>query len=247
MTVKPHLRLTWGGTLGSNEIWTCSLSMRPDDSAWSAAANAAAQTSLLTAMLIDQASDDTKIEDIGDDLEAYHGSADAGITRKAVLKWHKLVAIGEDGKYAGAPVERAHNLEGGGQAGLSTPYMPHQCSRKITLITNGDMNRVKGGWYNPAPATDNFDFMTDLYSTGATATVAARTEQLIADLENVPGLDTHSFRVVVSSAGRHNRDGSVRVGPALYDVQKVGVGRRVDIQRRRANKVLETPSVVTVE
>lgn len=234
----PHFRLSFGGDVGSNEMFSCSLSLRPDNSAWESAVTTVEHTAVLTAMLAGALSDDL-FDDMVEDVRTYFADANTRIRDKAILKWVKLASLDDSGLYTGPAKEAALSQYGGSAAGA--PF-PHQISKKVTLLTEGDLGRVKGGFYLPCPSTEEFDEATNLWSSGNTATVQGRTSTFISDLNNAPGLDDVAFKVVIASGGRHYPDGSVKAGPALYDVTAVSVGRRADVQRRRANKVSETRS-----
>lgn len=236
MTFDPHFRLTWSGTLPDGEIWSNSLSLVPDDDPWKALIVFEAKIAYLTNRLTDV----NLTDDIVADVSAYHSHADSRIHESAVMKRVTLAAIGEDGRYAAAPAEAAVNVAGGRQSVAQGAHpFPHQVARKITLETDVDLGRVKGGWYQPRPTTEGWAEDTNLWDAGVTATVRDRVKTFLDDLQNAPGLDANSFRVVIASQGRHNKDGSVRLGPTNANVERVNVGRRVDIQRRRANKLSE--------
>lgn len=228
---KPHYRLTMAGTLPDDEIWNCTLSLVPDNSAW---AELVTDISLAD-YLRENVNEPDLFDDIVDDCTAYHGRLETFIDSSAVLKRVTLAPIGADGRYAGAPKEAAVNTPG-----YSTGFpMPHQIARKITLETDSDLGRVKGGFYQPKPSGQEFDYGTDLWSVNVVTQVRASVTQFINDLNNAPGLDETAVKVVIASQGRHNHDGTVRQGPGNFDVARVNVGRRADVQRRRANKLSE--------
>lgn len=236
MTHVPHLRLTMAGDLGtSGEIFSMSLSLRPDISAWEEAINEAAQLAVLTNILIDSDADE-RFADIVADCVAYFGDSDTELQYWARLRRVKLAAINAAGHYSAAPLESAVDVRGFHSA---SPPGPHQVARKVTLETDGDLGRIKGGFYLPMPTLLNFTVETNLFTAASAGFVQGRTSQFISDLNNVPGLDGTAFKVVIASQGRHNKDGSVRQGPSLQDVKRVNVGRRADVIRRRANKLSE--------
>lgn len=231
MTVVPHYRLTMRGDLTDGEIWTCSLSLVPDNSAWETIASYAGFAEYLREHILAV----NLTDDLAADCKSYFTRAGTHISQYATLTRVTLAAIDENGRYAAAASEVAVTGAGGAD---STPF-PHQIARKVTLESDDDLGRVKGGWYLPSPSTAGWDPLTNLWSATVTAEVRDSTQTFIQDLENAPGLDDNSFRVVIASSGRHNRDGSVRMGPRNSDVKRVNVGRRVDVIRRRSNKLSE--------
>lgn len=230
---KPHLRLTWSGTLPDGEIWSNNLSLVPDGSEWEAlfAGAVAPYIAALNTLLVNI----NLTDDLVADVVAYHTRADSFISTDAVLKRITVAAIDDNGHYSAAPREAAVNV-GGSRA---ASRMPHQISRKITLETDSDLGRVKGGWYQPLPSVEGFDYSTDLWAVAQTTQVRDSVKTFLDNLQDAPGLDFNSFRVVVASQGRHNKNGTVRQGPGNFDVKRVNVGRRADVQRRRANKLSE--------
>lgn len=234
MTFEPHFRLTMQGDLPDGEMFSCSLSLVPDDSVW--------QELVLQALKVDRLISDLaeasggELDDIVADVTGFWSAANAHISADAVLKRVKLAAVDEDGHYVSSPREAAVNVAG---ADGGSTYFPHQMARKITLETDADLGRVKGGFYLPGTTATGFDHTTNLYSAENSSTLRDTVKDLIDNLNNAPGLDAHALRVVIASQGRHNPDGSVRLAPGNHDVVRVNVGRRIDVQRRRANKISE--------
>lgn len=238
-TWKPHLRLTMSGTLGtSGEIFSCSLSLEPNAGTW--------QDIVLT--VLDHSSfgpfmgmvEADGWEDMVADVVNFWARPASDICAHARLKMVKLAAIGPDGLYAAAPLEAARDVPGANAEAAWAP--PFQISRKVTLETDGDLGRIKGGFYLPAPATlggGNFDSGSGLWAIVSTEAVRGSVVQLLNDLANEPGLDAHDIRPVVASSGRHNKNGTVRLGPTNPEIKRVNIGRRPDVIRRRANKTSE--------
>lgn len=239
VTYKPHLRLTMSGTIaGAQEQFSCSLSLEPHHSAFAALEWGAAHTAALTAYLAGNFG--TNFEDLVSDCQNFWTNANSGIHALAVLKRVTLAAIGPDGRYGGAALESAQNAAGGAStSNVNCP--PWQISRKITLETDGDLGRVKGGFYLPCPVVnaDSFDPTTGLWTVERCEQVRDSVVDFLDSIANDPGFDVTDLRPCVASQGRHNKNGSVRLGPDNYEVKRVNVGRRPDVQRRRANKRTE--------
>lgn len=234
VTFRPHLRLTWKGTLPSGEIWSNSLSMVPNTSVFQDAENAVdflPSVQILEALLPDV----NLFDDLVVDVSNFHSRLATHIVMDCVLTRIVLAAIDQDGHYIGAAREAAVNVTGGQGSGA----LPHQIARKVTLEADDDLGRVKGGWFIPRPSNTGFDVASNLWAVDNTTEVRGSVQTFIGDLENAPGLDFNDFRVVIASQGRHNANGSVRMPPRNCDVKRVNVGRRADVQRRRANKLSE--------
>lgn len=233
MTYAPHLRLTMTGHgPGTDaEIFSMSLSLVPDGSAWTTLLGTLSPLLALREYL--ESSDDVLFQDIVDDCAGFFNAAKTH--GSSVITRVKLAGIGPDGHYVGPPREAVVSQGGGSNTGVA---MPWQISQKVTLETDGDLGRVKGGFYIPFPMM-NYDYGTDLWSQTDVQAQQNAVVNFINNLSNAPGFDTHSFKVVVASQGRHNPDGSVRVAPANHEVKRVHMGRRPDVIRRRANAVPE--------
>lgn len=239
MTFEPHLKLTWGGSLGtSGEIWSCSLGLKPHTGPWQSIVTGGLQLAALTNYLVDFQS--TSWEDMHADVQSFMTRAATRGTANARLKYVKLAAIGADGLYAAAPLEASYDSPCGVSDVAYQP--PYQIARKVTLETDGDMGRIKGGFYLPAPQLASgfgFDAASDLWDVSTVEEVRGSVVQFLNDLANEPGLDDQDLRPIVASQGRHNKNGTVRLGPSNPEVARVNIGRRVDVIRRRANKRTE--------
>lgn len=230
---QPHLRLSMTGTIPDGEIFSIGVALVPDNAPWAGLATDIARMEYLDAFM--EAPADAFFPDLVTDCSSYFGAAETEIFQSVVLKRVKLASIGTEGTYLGTPREAAVNVPGG-RSDFGAQLMPHQIARKVTLETDADLGRVKGGFYLPGVSTYEFDPVTNLHSAASAARVRDRTKQFLDGLNNVPGVDTYSFRVVIASQGRHNKNGTLRLPPGNHPVERVNVGRRVDVQRRRANK-----------
>lgn len=222
MTFDPHVRLTLSGTLPDDEIFSCSLSMTIDN----------APLGDLQAALAGGITG-AQMDDIQADCTSFWSRSGTHICDDARLKRITLASIDENGHYGGVPLERA--VDSGGFHTGSGSRWPHQISRKVTLETDGDLGRVKGGFYLPRPANDGWDSTTNLWDVATTQAVRDSVKTFLDDLNNSPGFDILGFKVCVASQGR--RQGTIP--PTNWEVKRVNVGRRVDVQRRRANKLSE--------
>lgn len=176
--------------------------------------------------------------DLTNDARVFFASAGAGIHPDATLNMVKFAAIGADGKYTKAPVERAPSgarIGAGGGTGSVRPA--NQVALAVTLLTAGDLGRVKGRFYVPVPA---FAVTAEgRYSVAAAQGVATAAQTFLNAVNNQPGLDVLGLQAVVASQGRRNKDGSVRTPARNHVVTGVKVGRTPDTIRTRRNKVSE--------
>lgn len=234
MAFRPHIRCTALGTLPGGEIFSFGVSLgRPGDSD--------EFEGVISAFLDPNAA---VYDDIASDFADYWLALQ--ISGRAKLLSVKMAPIGTDGRYSGPSQERLINGAGGGYTGVSAVHHPNQVSLAVTLHSASDLGRVKGRFYLPMPgavvAADGkiSEADRDAYET-ASAT-------FVTNLNNQPGLDVLDLKVVVASQGRRNSDGSIRVPVRNHIVNQVSVGRVLDTQRRRRNKVTElrgTPTGVS--
>lgn len=229
MGIAPaHVRASLIGDLPDGEMFQCSISLKP-----------------VRALLDDPDPEDAIGEDVaGDPSGRFFDAATSFWSRAAtqvfptcVLRRVKLAPIGGTGEYSGSPREYAVDIPGGAEAGWGP--LPHQMARKITLETDGDLGRVKGGFYLPGCTRFGFDFTTDLYTAEVTADLRESVVTFLDEVMSDPVGSEVQWQVVIPSTGRHNRLGAETVAPMLHDVKRVNVGRRIDVQRRRANKLSE--------
>lgn len=232
MTYVPHVRMSMIGRLGGSggaEIFSMSIALSenaggsgvwdggglgPNDDVW---------------------------EDLADDCAAWFARPLTGIHADAVLQLVKFAAIGADGKYTSAAIEKPR-VVAGGQANLQRPH--NQSARVVTLNTAGDLNRIKGRFYVPLPA---FGVQPDGRWLAEDADAMEGSDKTFIDaINNQPGLDVLDIGVVVASQGRRDQFGALRVQPGNHPVTSISVGRTPDTQRRRRNRLTEGRTSVAV-
>lgn len=229
MTFEPHIRLTMSGTLPSGEIWSNSLSLD------TVAATPEFDAGALVGLAYSPWNSATVKSAMVAACTAYHASGVA-ILDDCHLKQVSFAAIDPDGHYVGPATFAAMDVVGSGNP--TTP-MPHQIAKKVTLEAVEDLGRVKGGWYIPRPSRNGFDFSSGLWDTTVTGTARDAVKTFIDALNAATASESVPLKVVIASQGRHNPDGSVRLPAGNYKVTSINVGRRADVQRRRANKLGE--------
>lgn len=224
-----HVRVTMSGTLPGNEIFSCSLSLK-------GLFSGAPDPSPAEAINVDPVGYPSSKQRVVDAVTAFWVKAEAGMTEAAHLTNLRFAPIGDDGLYTAASQDVPVDVRG--LTGIASSP-PNQIARKVTLLSDGDLGRVKGGFYLPSPGLNTVDISTQLASAAAAEGVASAVATMLHDIEDNGPSDLFTWRVVIASAGRHNADGTVRRPPTLHDVTQVSVGRRLDVQRRRANKISE--------
>lgn len=225
-----HHRLSLNGSLPNSEQFSCNLSLELTNTGTTAFLDWLAAS--FNSTTLSQNNFDAMVTA----AEAYWARATTDISPFAVLKLVKLAPINPNGTYAGPPKEAAVSVAGGS---VGEFLYPLQMSRKVTFETDGDLARVKGGFYLPGCTSNQFNSLTDLYDASETSDVRDSTATFIGDLNDAPGWDdTGGQKVVVASQGRY-RNGVQTVPPTNWEVKRVNVGRRIDVQRRRANKISE--------
>lgn len=230
MVHVPHMRLTLQGELPDGEMFSCNLSLRVEGQTAADWLGWFSGEEILV----------NRWPDLVTDCTDFWARPLSYISQRAILKLVKLAPIDELGHYSGPAMEMAVNQAGGiNDQGDATQMFPHQIARKITLETDGDLGRVKGGFYLPGVTRQGWDVTTNLTSVAVVTDIRDSVKTFIDALNDAPGIDnTGSFKVVIASQGR-TRQGVQTVPPTLFDVERVNVGRRVDVQRRRANKLAE--------
>jgi hypothetical protein len=124
------------------------------------------------------------------------------------------------------------NFRNGGLSGA--PPLPAQLSVAATL--NTAVNRglaSKGRMYLPAPSAASVSDDGGIQP-ATVELIANKTARLLDDLNNVPGLDANAALSLRSQVMSKVGNGAAR------NVVSVGVGRRFDVQRRRAETFPET-------
>lgn len=232
MAYVPHLRMSLLGRLGGVnglEQFSCSISLGK---------RTAIDSPLLWVGGLEP--NDDVWEDLADDAAAWFGREGTQISDEAVLTSVKFAAIGADGLYTHAPVEKARQVAGFYSAGR----VPNQVARAVTLHTAGDLGRIKGRFYSPLPGMPVG--VDGRFAADTIAAAQASDETFIEALNNQPGFDVLDIHVVVASQGRRNKNGTVRLGPGNHKVTGLSVGRVPDTIRRRRNKLQEARSVVAI-
>lgn len=240
MAVYPpaHVRLTLMGTLPAGELFNCTLSLKgvrdglPDPDPVDAI-----DYDLELGGVIPVPGSTSAMTRVSQAVQSFWSAPTAHIGATAILKTIRFAPIGDDGKYLAASKDVTCNVAGAETIASNQP--PNQIARKVTLESDGDLGRVKGGFYLPQPSLDGYDRGQQLAAAYMADNVRNRVAEMLGDIESNEVTDPFHWRVVIASAGRHNKDGSLRRPPTLHDVTGVTVGRRLDVQRRRANKVAE--------
>jgi hypothetical protein len=226
MPAPAHGRLIWSGVFGTvaapAEQWQMSIAFTDDG------------PELLEADL----------ESIADAGVANWFQMSGGLAAPCRLTNVRAVAVSATGFTARDPfgkylqVDAATDQPGGG--GATLPH-PTQVSLAVTLETGYPGPLGRGRFYLPCPTTGALD--PDGTLTAATQTLfATRAQSLInevnSDLAGLPGAP----RLAVASGGSVAKG----VAGAVRPIVSVRVGKRMDIQRRRAADIDEAYVVLPV-
>ncbi len=226
MNYAPHARVVMSGTIGGDfaEIFSMSFSVGEDTTA-----------SISPGFNMSAA----RVDDLVADISGWFSGVDTRIAAVARLRQVKVSNINALGKVVGEVQKRDVNVAGASLAGSCGPW---QVAQKVTLNTDGDFKKVRGGFYVPCPDLTELDRGVNLWSATSIANSQLRLDQFVEAVNNQPNLDEAGFEMVVASQGRRNPDGTLRIQPANYRVQSVSIGRRPDVVRRRGNAVGEARS-----
>lgn len=221
MYPSDHMLAAWGGTLPSGEEFAGSMKF--------ASPNDIGMNTQISLVDNDNACDDALA-----DLTAFWQNPISYVPRYAVINWFKWNRIGANGRYAGDSTRIRENLTiaGGSPPTSANPPMPHQVAWATTYLTNATRGlAAKGRTYWPT----NVQIMSATLLVDSTSAVnmAATTSELIRAWGDWPGLDVTGVVPVVGSIGEGSRPGVYR------SIRSISVGNRLDIQRRRAEKVTE--------
>lgn len=158
-------------------------------------------------------------------VEAFHTNASSQISPGAKLTFTKMNAVGADGHYLSLlTAEHVHASVAGGGSGSNTP--PNQIALVVTLETGFSRGPAhRGRFYMPLP-------MTPIGSDGRIAT-GSRDPVVAAATTFLTALNAVTANVKVGVYSR--KDGA----PAHRLVTAMSVGRVLDTQRRRRNKLVE--------
>jgi hypothetical protein len=216
-----HMLAAWGGTLPSGEEFAGAMKFAsPNDIGMNT------QVSLVD--------NDNACDDVLADLTAFWQTPTAYIPRYAVLTWFKWNRIGTNGRYVNDTTRIRENLSiaGGSNPTTANPPLPHQVAWTTTYLTNaqrGLANKGRTYW----PTNVQLNSSTLLVEATSANYMAQNVSELIRAWGDWPGLDVTGVVPVVGSIGEGSRPGQYR------SIRSISVGNRLDIQRRRAEKVTE--------
>lgn len=215
-TYTEHLRVAFSGFLGPNgtplEQWSCSLSM----------ANPGGAGGLFLPAQAD-------VDDLAADWTAFMTRPESRWHGHAHLTQVAVYRVTPNGKTEDGGPYRLWKGDANGLAAnqTSSPVHSPQTALVVSLNKASSSRRHKGRVFLPFPQVGmQQDFMLDQAQCQGLATSFA---QLVTDLNNWPGVDHDSTRVVVASTFGD-----------ITPVTDVRVGRRWDVMRSRANALPES-------
>lgn len=183
---------------------------------------------------------DGMLEDLANDVQAWHTRVTTGISIVAKLNFVKFNAINATGHYEDnvTHVKTYTTPVSGGNPAF---YYPLQVAHVVSLRTGKRGPRYRGRFYIPCPvgnlSATNFH-VTQQYRDG----VAASAQTFLQGLGNWPGIDiaTQPKVAVISGGGKFSATGSAEV------VNEVRVGDVFDTVRRRRRALVENYKALPV-
>lgn len=118
--------------------------------------------------------------------------------------------------------------------GVSTPTLPFQVSLAISLHSDASGPTGRGRFYLPSPVLGP---ITDgLFSAANRDGIMANMKAFLDAINGTLAAGAYGLSVVIASGGSPTKG----LQPALHPVRQISVGRRPDIQRRRAGSLPES-------
>lgn len=220
-----HLAMIGQSASGANlDTWQCGLRMA-GGSVDPVTATAATRQALLDDVTADVLAWWTAIRD------SFHTS-----TKLLRVKFNP---VDRQGRYLLDGTTLQKDIPGTSQAGTSQAApLPSQVAVAVTLLTDAQRGLAsKGRLFLPGPSTTRIDQDRQVTESSRAAFQQA-TRDLVVALNNWPGIDnpaTPGVVKIMSDVGQG----------AERNVRAVSVGRRFDVQRRRANKYPENRPAAT--
>lgn len=218
---KAHMHLVWGGSLGPSDredAWTVGIRF-----ASGGEGNAPGD---LPPLQPDEFPSQLRADLIAA-ISQFHQSTGARIRRDATLEWIKYNRIGIDGRYVNTTGTLVWDVPATG--GNATPTYPQQISAVTTYRTDARRGAAKTG-RNYWPTGIAYDATSGGITASDRTALAGSTAALLYTLGQA--MFTAGFPLVacvMSSIG----SGTTRI------IDRVEVGSRFDIQRRRDNSAPE--------
>lgn len=237
MYANGHLRLTWGGRMGTlGETWVCGLRL------WHAnmnAANPKVNPTARTTALAYQAAAIEATDDIASILAALHVDGRSRVNGAAHLDWCKLNFVDENGQQLDGVDTNTHLFESDltGAVGAG----PFELAICATLRTSLHRGRAHAGRIY-MPSTGSSYTEGKIPAADCTALANSVSERLYAinhvtswGEALVSGSLTPVVHVMSTRSGKNTTTGN---GPA-FEVTSVDVGEVPDVQRRRRRGLAE--------
>lgn len=223
---RQHVLMTWGGPLATTEQWSCGVrfaALPNGDPAPPMDVTGAEFTALRN-----------QVDEVWARLTTWFqsGNAGAAIGSLAQLSWCKLALITEGGDYADEPA----SYETTPVSPPTTTQLPPQCAYVVSLRSGLSLGRANyGRFYVPVPTWapgQNGGLATEAQAASARTAAKTMLKGVEADLQVV----VSTMRLVIMS--------NLGFGHTKL-VSQLGVGRVVDTQRRRRNKLNEGTALVS--
>lgn len=223
---RQHVLVTWGGPLATTEQWSCGARFAavPNGDPNPPVDVTGAEFTALR----------NQVDEVWARLVTWFqsGNSGAAIGSLAQLSWCKLALITEGGDYADEPA----SFEATPVNPPTTTQLPPQCAYVVSLRSGLSLGRANyGRFYVPVPTWapgQNGGLATEAQAASARTAAKTMLKGVEADLQVV----VSTMRLVIMS--------NLGFGHTKL-VSELGVGRVVDTQRRRRNKLNEGTALVS--
>jgi hypothetical protein len=165
------------------------------------------------------------LEDVVNDVRAFHARSESSIGEDARIQEVKIAQIGPDGRYQDDPyISTGVTAGGAGRANLHPP----QVALAVSLMTDRRGATGRGRFFLPMPQQP-VQIPGLIIPGGNTDAIRDSLATLINNINNQPQFDTSDEVVVVASTkGYNTKVNAVRVGRAFDTVQS----RRRSLEER---------------
>lgn len=217
---QEHALLTWGGKIGTQEIWQCGTHWIP---------------SSVSAQTWEAWRDQVGLVDIFTAIATWMSvTGTGGFAGAWTLSWVKLAVLKTDGEYL--TEARMHSVASGIGSGHSLSGTPYSNTCAITLHSGRTLGKGNSNRFFAPPINAGVEAGTGTWSTSETTALLTRTKTMLKAVEGELGTVGRGMKLQIL--------GQTGTGTER-DVAQLRVGRVPDTQRRRRNALAEGYQIVS--